>query len=341
MALSDILNADLPTVGRQLRAGFDWWTGELAAMVPRRLRGVFARRAGTIASVEGEGFRLFRDGRELAAGAAARRVVVALPQAGVLTREIALPRLSSRDTRALLALDLDRLTPLGPQEGVADWEERGGDAVAGRRAVLIGVAPRAAAAAALARARAAGLEPVALGQATGAGGVRFDFLPQLREPGAAPAWASARLWWSAAAVLVLANLALVVERDVAATRELRATVATQQDAVALARRLRDRVRGEEARRDALLARRAASEPLRAIAAATTALPSTAWVQRLSWDGRALRLVGFGRGGVDVVSALRRSTAFVNVRATSADATPDIALGAPFDVTAELAPGPAA
>lgn len=329
MALSDLLNADLETVGRQLRAGFDWWVDELAAIFPAR------RRGAVVVELHGPTPEFYRDGRRLAGATGHSGATVALPPAQALVREVTLPRLSKADTRRTLALDLDRLTPLDPATSLFDFEPADAVGPANRQVVTLAVVPRATAERALAQATALGIAPAAIGIADGEGHARFDFLRQLQAgKGARPLWADARAWWLGAGALLLANVTASVYLDSRDVGALSDTVAAQQDAVQLAQRLKGRVRAEDARRTALVARRDAQEPLRPLTAATVAVPAPAWVQRAVWDGHALRLIGFTVEGVDVESALRRSPAFAAVHATSSDIPPTNPAFQPFDLTAD-------
>lgn len=329
MALADIMNADLETVGRQLRAGFDWWVDELAAMFPSR-----GGRGGVVAELHGATPSFFRDGRRLAGGAGASGVTIALPPAQALVREVTLPRLPKADTRRLLALDLDRLTPLDPLTSLFDFENVEAGAPPGRQTVRLAVVQRATAERALAQATGLGIDPAAIGIADGEGRARFDFLRQLRAgKDKRPLWADARAWWAGAAALLLANVATAIYLDSADVTVLSDTVAAQQDAVQLAQRTKGRLRAEDARRAELVARRAAQEPLRPLVAATVAIPAPAWVERATWNGRTLRLVGSTVDGVDVESALRHSPAFAAVHSTSSDIPPTSTTDRPFDMTA--------
>ena len=339
MALADLLNADMATVGAQLRAALAWWVDELSAMVPRRLRGEGAR-AKVIAEVTGPHPGYARDGQQLAGPPRDGRVTLVLPRAQALVREVLLPRLPRADTRRLIALDLDRLTPFDASAAVFDYQPAPGDAPPGRQRVLLAVATRAAATAALGRAADLGLVPVALGIADRAGRPSFDFLPALREGLVKrPAWSNPRYWWTAAALLLLANVGFAIWRDADDIARLNDIVDAQSDAVQLAQRAKARVRAEDTRRAALVARRAAQDPLPPLAAATAALPPPAWVQRLQWDGRLLRLTGLTTDAVDPVSALRRSGAFASVRAGSSDLPAAEVRFQQFDLTAERAPPP--
>lgn len=337
MELRDILNADMATAGAGLRAGWAWWVDELRSMVPGVLRG--SRRSGSIiAEMRGTGAAYQRDGRPLAGPPSDGRVALAVPRAQALMRETVLPRLSRADTRRLIALDLDRLTPVDPASAVFDFENAPGEPPPGRQLVRLAVITRAAALTALARADALGLVPHVLCIADGAGGVAFDFLPALAEGGPrAPWWVQARTWWMAAAALLLANLAFAVWRDMADVARLSDTVAAQSDAVQLAQRAKARVRAEDVRRAAWAERRAAQDPLPPLAAATLALPAPVWAQRLGWDGHALRLTGYTSAAVDPVSLLRRAPIFSAVHASTSDVAPTMPQFQPFDLTATVAP----
>ncbi len=338
MALADFLQADMATIVTQLRGAFAWWVDELTAMVPawaRRGDG----RARVIAQMQGGELLYLRDGRALTTAPANGRVTLALPRASALVREVLLPRLPRADTRRLLALDLDRLTPFSAAQAAFDFEGIAGDVLAGRQRVRLAVIARETGEAALARARAAGLAPDALAVADGDGGARFDFLPTLGLVQRRPLWAEPRTWWIAAAVFLLANIGLAIGRDAADVARLRGTVDVQSDAVQLAQRAKARVRAEEVRRAQLLARRGAQDPLPSLAVVTVALPPPAWVQRLSWDGHILRLIGFTNDAVDPLTLLRRTNAFVSVRASNGDIPPPLANYQPFDVSAERTPAP--
>src|SRR5262249_54007257 len=117
--------------------------------------------------------------------------------------------------------------------------------------------------------------------------------------------------------------------------KLRSRAGAERPALQAALKLRRQVMDEDARREGIVAAHDRSEPMRAIDAATRALPDGAWVQRLSWNGHALRMAGYKQEGVDVLGARRASPAMPDVRDASADAPARLAAGEPFDVTAEI------
>jgi general secretion pathway protein L len=231
MELKDVLNADLGEIGQWIGQGFSWWVEELGALVPAGWRGGLSRKPRFEAEYvpAASAWRYWREGRlvELAApprGAAAR-VGLVLPEGEAISREIDYPLLPLGDLKRMIALDVDRLTPFRADAVVTDVEVVRRDAQAGRQTISLGVLPRATAAAAIERARAEGLEPVALRARTADEEVRFDFLPGLlASEGAAPSGRRLLYWQGAAAALILVNVLALVLRDVSDVNALDQTV---------------------------------------------------------------------------------------------------------------------
>lgn len=346
MSLADLLNGELPPAGRALRAGLDWWTAELLDMVPPAWRRALSGRPAVTAEVRADGrVRLVRDGREIHRALLRIRplkVTLLLSPDEALTREATLPRLPDRDLRRLVALDLDRLTPFRPEQVFADVAVLGPDARPGLQRVLVAAVARDRAARALTQARAAGLEPAALSVADAPAGI--DFLPELRKADGRAGRRSrpgrGRWIWGVIALLAVGNLLVAVVRDSADTARLRAAVELQTPRVREAAALRRQVQEEAARRAAVGRQHGEGEPLRVLDALTRAIPDGAWVQRLTWDGRAVRLAGYRQDTVDLVAALRASPVFLNPRSSVPDTPARGAAGQPFDITAEVASGPA-
>ena len=352
MSLGEWLDADVAVLGPKLvetcRAGFDWWIGELRDMAPAALR---ASRVGGRPVAErtatGEYVLVRGDGRTRphTPGRSAVQAALRLPPEAVLTRSVQAPPLPERDLRRMMALDIDRLTPFRAQDVYLDVA-RGAEAAegAGARPVLIGVTPRGVAELALAEARAAGLEPTAM-IAAGEGGRTLDFLPAMRAAGAVgSAHRAAGMWWTVVAALVVLNVGCWIWRDSRSLSELQSAVDAQQPQVRRVAALRASLRAEAQRRRGLAEALAADEPLRALDAASRALPDAAWVQRATFAAGSVRLAGYHKPGVDVVAALKRDPLFVNVQnassepGTASEAGPDG--GDPFDVSADLAAPPA-
>ena len=348
MRAGELLDSDLAVLGPRLaaavRTGLAWWLGELRAMVPAALRqggGASMRLAAE--RQDGGGYILHdRDGRTRVhrSGGTPIPVALRLPPAIALLRHVPAPALAERDLRRMVALDVDRLTPFDAEEVYLDLAVRPVGEAGGGRRVLLGVMLRSVADEAAAHALAAGLRPAALSVDAGDGTV-LDFAPAMRAAGAldrrghAAGW-----WWSAVAALVALNVACWVWRDVHDLADLQASVAAQRPQVERVAALRRSVLAETARRHALATALQADAPLRALDAASRALPDGVWVQRASFTASAVRLAGRRPPGLDVVAALRREPVFRNVEGAATDAgaaSGSSTDGDPFDVSADLAP----
>jgi general secretion pathway protein L len=296
------------------------------------------RPALTAEPVAGGGYRFTRDGRTVmgAQGRAGRAtpVTLRLPREAALVREVPTPSLPARDLRRMLELDIDRLTPFRSDQVYVD-------VAPGEHRSVVAAIPRDMAAAAYDEARAAGLEPRALGLAAASEAERsLDFLPKMREAGDAPKPSSNRmLIWAAVVVLALANLGVAVGRDMLELRALSDKVEAQQPMVDRVVAVRRHVLKEEQRRADIIARRTGSDPLRMLDAVSAATPNGAWVDRLAFDGRSVRLSGYRQDQVDMAAALRAAPLLTNIRSSGGDLLTRQAAGQPFDLTADLKTAP--
>lgn len=334
MSLQDILNADVGNLSAWLGQAAQWWLEELGQIVPAAWR----RRIGpgdSIAELGDEGgpVRIWRRGRfaeryEGMAAALSAHLVVSPSK--VLTRPIVLPPLPAADLRRLAAQELDRLTPLREDQVYFDIER-----AAGGSALRLGVIKRVDADAALERARRFGLTPLSLGVME-ADGTSFDFLKAARGRTDRRA-----VWlWAVVAVLVAINVGVWVWKDMDDLAALRRVVELQRPTAAMAVKLRARVEAEAAARQSLLAERDKDEPLRVLDAATRAFPSPQWLERLEWNGRNVRLAGFGEPTFNVLAAVAAEPALGSPRRLGGGGAPATAGGkAAFDIVAERGKGP--
>ena len=339
MRLQEWLNADIGAVFEKVRQGFSWWTDELAQMVPERWR-IRSGAGRPIAEMDDTGrcVRLWRQGRfseRPLRGGGQVTADLALPPASVLVQEVVLPPLAASDLRRLVTAEMDRLTPFTAEAVYFDIERPRRDLGTGHSCVSLAVVPRHVADQALEQATGQGLTTRRLGLLGADRRLVFDFTRSMRETGHGRGPDNGVLsWWIAAAVLLLVNIGLLVGRDINAVQSLRQSVDLQQPTVALAQRLRGRVEGDIAGRRDLLQRRAQSEPLKVLDAASRAFPVPQWIQRLEWNGHTVRIVGFRTAGFDVPGAVRASRILGNPRSLTA---PTLAGGGsqqPFDVVAD-------
>lgn len=351
MTLKDLLNSDLDTVGRWIRQGWLWWVRELRDMVPPGLRREGRHRTPWVAELPADAgaVRLWRngafDGPLAAPDGVRRRADLVLPRTAVLVQDLTLPRLSGGDLDRLVAHNIDRFTPLRPDQVYFDTAILDRSGAGATQRVRLGVLTRERAEAALTRAAALGLDIERMGVAPAEGDLtlQFDFMRAIRAGASEPALHRRRTWlWVGCAGLLAANLLTAVLQDMSDVSQLQSLVDTQRPSVALATRLRKSVETEQARRVNLLLRRSRQDPLRIFDVVTRALPKSEWVQRLEWNGRTVRLVGSKAPEFDVASALDGGRALRNARSLLSDMPTKSANNqTPFDVLADsAAPSPA-
>lgn len=327
MTLAELLNSDMTTIARAARGGFDWWVRELQELLPPRLI-----RIRNLAA-----WHRFENGAIIPASHSGTDTLV-IPRGLCLTRTLTLPRMSDADLRALITLDADRIMPVPADSivlGVRTLGRNGGGtgAAPDTLAVLVGALPLAAALTIAATLAEAGLSPAHVGPLDETGErLDFDLAPALRAAGLLPPRpAVARFWWAAVAVLVLATLGTAILRDQQQVDRLQALVDAQAPSLGVVRRIEDRLLGNARQVNLLSQRREAQQPLRLLAKVGGALPPQAWVQRFEWDGRQLRLSGYGAPGVNVVSTLKASGLFSGVRASRTETVAETETGRPFDL----------
>ncbi|MBA4051688.1 MAG: hypothetical protein C0472_07365 [Erythrobacter sp.] len=340
-----VLDMDMSSLATTLREGWDWWTGELAAMVPARLQPQGRKLSGPSAAFDAAG-DLWLDGAALepvAEGARRRLMPVVLPPAAAIATRTMLPRLAPRDLARMIALESDRLLPFPPGSAIAAARALSAEAEPGAARVptLVAGMPQARAAALVASARECGIEPLALvWQSPEDEGLTIDLLPALVASGAVPArWDSRPFWWGVVAALFLANIGLMIWRDIAATNEFAAEVEAQAATGSAARALAERLAREAALRKSLIAERDAHDPLSLLALTAVALPEGAWVQRFSSTPESLRITGYKAPGSDIQTALRATGRFASLQTSVSDPTAEGGGGQPFDVSATLAGAP--
>ena len=340
-----LLDMDMTSLGGAMREGWDWWTGELAAMVPARWQGRERKLSGPSAAFAADG-TLWLEGAEaepVAEGTRRRLLPVILPPAAAIATRTMLPRLGTRDLARMIALESDRLLPFPPGTAIAGARALAHEAEPGHARVPTMVAgmPQARAAALVEAARARGIEPLALlWQSPEDEGLTIDLLPALVASGAISARRDSRpFWWGLVAALFLANLGLMIWRDVAATNAYAAEVEAQAATGSAARALAGRLAREAALRKALLAERDAHDPLSLLALTAVALPEGAWVQRYSSTPESLRITGYKAPGSDIQAALRATGRFASLQTSVSDPTAEGGGGQPFDVSATLVGAP--
>jgi hypothetical protein len=309
MKVRSVLDADMATVTAWLRDGFVWWTDELLALVPTRLRSRSAKGGREMKWDGADGFvESGGPGSE-----ALFNPVITLPHRLCLARTVPLPAVSARDIGALLAIEAERIMPIS-----------GG-------ALFVAAVPAKRLCNAVSL---AGVKPAAIILPDAVADV--DFLSVLRENGLIAARGNAAsIWWAMVAFMFALNIALLVWRDVANVEQLRALVDLQKPAAMAAQRSAARMQSTTRVMTLAATRREQHNAMAALASISDALPDGAWVQRYVWDGDAVRLSGYKSRSTDPIKALRQSGLFADVRSANSDVLAEIPAGQPFDITARI------
>lgn len=325
-----VLDADMATIARQLRAGWRWWLSEIASLVPTLLRRRGSLQStGWVVTLDQDPPTVTRKGREALPVANAPATAV-LPRSACLFRTITLPALSARDTRRMLDLQIGRLMPFPPGAGITDVLL--GPIREGRRDVSIATLPVQAASAAESTLLAAGFRPAAITIQDANGVSRYDFLPALRRARGEPERATPRrIWWRIVAAMFTLNLLLLIATDMLALRNLDRLVEAHSSVADGVRRARRRIQDEARMRDNVLSRRIAHDPLALIADLSRRLPERARIDRLMIGTEGIRIVGVRPTDVDVLGAMRAGGRYPDVHSTTPDALAETPQGQPFDI----------
>ena len=329
MNLTELLNADMTTLSRWARQGFDWWIGELRTLLPARLMGS-AQRLRAFHRLEKNG--------SIHVSSDPNADTLVLPADMCFVRHLQLPPMSEADLLALVTLDADRIMPVSADEIVVGVRRIGPSATPGLLDVVAGCLPLSRARSMAAAIEAQGLAPAHIGPLTpdDEQALTFDLAPALRKAGLLPQRpAVARVWWTAAAVLLLINLGIAALREQQQVNQLQDLVTSQSTALGAVRRIEDRLRLGTASIERLRARREKQQPRRTLAVLERVLPQTCWVQRMEWDGAKARVAGYCAEGANPVAAVKASGAFAFVRASRAESLAQTYSGKPFDFNASL------
>jgi general secretion pathway protein L len=335
-AFSPTFSDALPRLQRAMRPAqvfLAWWTGELRACVPPRLRGTVSRPGQVIELVVADGAARFSrrrgaqseelgriglarneeaQARRALADLRARirpnrsRIHLGIAPAQVLRRTIDLPVSVVENLREVLELELDRHTPFRPAEVYFDHRIAGFDDDGKRVLVELAVVPRRLADRALSIARALGFPPERVGIA-GEDGI--DFLRaegEIEADGPAQGMA-ARLGLAGglALLLLLPWLALKMteQREEARAAEMREQAAETD-------LLRKEVETLLGRNRSLPLRKQNGPTLMGVLEElATILPDGTWVAELRLDGTKLSLVGYSRSASALIAVIEDSYLF--------------------------------
>jgi general secretion pathway protein L len=311
-----------------------WWGGELAWLLPARLRAwvrrgpdvlwlsevsgaATVRRARTGATLVAIAPGLPVDGQraEFAQACAGidpddRRLLLVVPASQVLYRRLVMPAAAAADPRRVVGYELDRQTPFKPEQVYYDVRVSADAAPPGQVALDLYAAPKAEIEPLLERFAAIGAHPDAVdAQAADGTLAGIDLLPPGRRPRRVDRRRRTNLILGLACVL----LAVLVLSQWLANR--RAALAEMQDEVQTMRaratqseQLRAQLTGALAASKFLVKRKSENpSALEVLDDLTRRLPSTAWLDVLTLDDA---------GGLDIKGEAAKAAALVDTLSSS-------------------------
>lgn len=311
-----------------------WWGGELAAMLPRRLRGWACRGPEVLWLLVRNGVVDVRDaaaGRPLASidsglpedvqratlaeacagiDPADRRLLLIVQQAQVLVRRLVMPAAAVADPRRVAGYEIDRQTPFKAEQVEYDVRESPDPAPHGQVALDLVAVPKATLEPMLARCALLGVRPDAIVVDTGNGVLAgIDLLPRGRRPRRVDRRRRAN-WLLGAACALLAVLVLLLWLDNrrAALVRMQAEVDAMRAQADQSEQLRGQLTGAIAA-SKFLVKRKADRPtaLAVLDDLTRRLPDSAWLFALTLDDS---------GGLDIRGEAAKAAALVDTLGNS-------------------------
>lgn len=351
------------TVALAVSRFFTWWSGELAACVPDRLRGLLRSKSSLLVMTIGNeaaqvtlrsGGRVRQLGR-IPLAAASRRaltdliggtpprsleIVVNVPRDKVLRRSVTLPLEAAENLREVLAFQMDRHTPFKASEVAYDYRVTATDTSARKIAVDLAILQRTTLDEAASIADSYGVSAHRIGIADDGPepSAPFNFRPH-EDPVILPA-ARRRLGLALTTVtsvlaIVAWYLPLYFDHRALASYEARLeetrAAALQSDA------LRKQLTTEVDLSRTIVERGASTPTLTSlIADITNRLPDGTWLTQLQMHNGTLTLTGFSMAAAPLIARLEASPLLAQVRFGS-PVTPDESVGGErFNIVAQVA-----
>ena len=314
---------------------YRWWTGELAGLIPGRLRPASGgRRARVLVEMDATEMRVSRlgdGGEEIArlprsktatgAGNAAlsrllrsvaagkTRLLLRVPAGQLLQREVRLPAAAAENLADVLGFEMHRLTPFAAADVHFEYRLLERRDARGELHVLLTVVRRSLLDEVLTLLAPTALGPVGLAEAeNGVDGVLLELAPPPADRRAGRLLN--RLVWSVNGALLVALLLQPLARQDEALAVLRAEVARARDEAQAVVAIRERLETLEQRRARLIAARhdrpSAAELLREL---TDILPDGTWARQVDIERSRITLLGSSESASALIGTIEDSPLF--------------------------------
>jgi general secretion pathway protein L len=315
-----------------LRDFLNWWFGELAGLLPQRMRPAAPAEAdATVISPIGDAMDevavgLRRGGKETPVGRFAlgapelaelpewpnKPPVLRLGEVEVLVKTVTLPLAAERDLDQALLFEMDRETPFRPEELYWNHRIETADRQNGRLLVRLVLVPRQRLEHLLERLAQARVRPVRAEIADGPDAGFWLPLDGDRHPLGRRRRPFVKLLAACCAALALAALATPFVRQSIVISKLDSALAAGRAAAAESDRLRSDVQRSAGAADLVVkARDKVGHPLAVLAAVTQVLPDDSYLTELQLQQRKLTISGRSAAAARLIGAMAADSAFHN------------------------------
>jgi general secretion pathway protein L len=331
---------------------FTWWGGELAGLLPARVRKLLAeRRDEVLLGLAPDAVRIERRGRHPMAEASIPRegdvaalraaiaqrveghedppqVLLCLPPERVLLRQLSLPQAAESNLRQVLAFEMDRQTPFRADQVHYDCRVLSRDEATRTMVVELALVPRAAIDPDLAALAETGVALDGIDvRAPDAPRSGFNLLPPERRAVRRNLWLQIDF---ALAGVVVVLLLLVMAQSVGnraiALEGLRARTESEREQARGVAALRTELKTAIEGANFLAERKRARPPISDILLDITGrLGNDTWLQRFSLNGDQLQLQGQSREAAGLITVLQQSP-YLEAPALQGAITPDARTG---------------
>lgn len=321
-----------------MRQGLNWWTGELASLVPKKLReGAPAAGPDLVVALREGRLWLATDNRNPAnsgasgglpetalmdlisrrvrAGGKPPSVRLRLPYTACLVRRIEVPERARAEADRILALDLERATPLNAADVHTAYYRDPIGTSKGNIGIVQLIVKKSALDGAVARLEGAGVavDGADCWSQDGTAVLPVNFLAR-SEPGTSPSRRdsnrTAKVLFSLAAVLLMSSLWMSLARHQNALSEIERLTAEAREHVVKFETQKGSTQAAAIEAQAVIARRAGKPPVvHIVDELTRLLPDTAYLTELSIDGDMVDISGFSKQAASLVPVLERSQMF--------------------------------
>ncbi len=345
----------IPDRLRQLRAEdlrehalafWRWWLAELMAMVPENVQGkiqellrdhtgsvtvdVVANNVTVSRTASGATSKIVRLPKENLNSASARaaaantvkkvtsgadKMMVRVPHNELLHRMVKLPAAANRNLRNILKYELDRVSPIDPEQISFDYRVVGRDKEANRLDVEVRILKREVADEAIKACRALGLEPQAIGfVGESVRGPERNF-PVSGTASLLGQWQTWRVPALAALAVVLGigTLLATYSREQATLDALSDQITAAKSRAQVVESLEDEINKANLGMAFLARQKQSPLMIKVLAEVTRILPDNTWIVEFELHGREIRIHGYSAAASSLIALFDNSQLFTNAQ----------------------------